>query len=88
MALITSWKTEVIIESKPSGSKFLKARLNETEEAEEVAKDTFNDQVQAAVEGLRAHFLLIVVGHVNARSGSSNSDSEKNDVMGKNDISI
>lgn len=77
---------EVIIESKPSGSKFLKARLNETEEAEEVAKDTFNDQVQAAVEGLMAHFLLIVVGDV--RSGSSNSDSEKNGVMGKTDVSI
>lgn len=79
---------EVIIESKPSGSKFLKARLSETEEAEEVAKDNFNDQVQAAVEGLMAHFLLIVVGDVNARSGSSNSDSEKNGVMGKNDVII
>lgn len=82
-----SWKVEVIIESKPSDSKFFEARLNSTEEVEEVTKDTFFDQVQAAFEKALAHFLLIVVGAHNARSGCSNSDSEKNGVMGKHEVS-
>ena len=40
----------LIIESKPPDSEFPQARINSTEEAENVAKDTFYDQVQAAVE--------------------------------------
>lgn len=83
-----SWKMEVIIELKLFGLKFFKVRFNEIEEVEEVVKDIFNDQVQVVVEGLRVYFFFIVVGDVNVRLGSSKSDSEKNDVMGKNDISI
>lgn len=81
-----SWKMEVIIELKLFGLKFFKVRFNEIEEVEEVVKDIFNDQVQVVVEGLMVYFFFIVVGDV--RLGSSNSDSEKNGVMGKIDVSI
>ena len=49
-------------------------------------KDTFYDKVQAAVEEVQAHHLFMV-GKLNARPGSNNSDSESTGVMGKHGVS-
>ena len=67
-----SWKMEVITDSKPSDSKFIKARLNWTEEAGKVVRDTFYDYAKAAVEEMLTHFLI---------------ESQNNGVIKKNDVS-
>ena len=97
VALIMSRKIEnTLIEWKPSGPSQNKARFNlnytklavivcyaPTEDEEEADKDSFYDQVQAIIEDVPAHDMLMVVGDLNARPGNNNSDRER---VGKHGI--
>ena len=88
---------KLLIEWKPSWPRLLKARFNSkytkltvivcyapTEDKEEADKDAFYDQVQAIIEDVRAHDMLMVVGDLNARPGNNNSGRVRE--MGKHSI--
>jgi endonuclease/exonuclease/phosphatase family metal-dependent hydrolase len=52
-----------------------------TEDAEEEAKDTFYDSLQAAMDEVPKHDVLLLIGDLNARVGAENKNHEK--VMGR-----
>ena len=79
-----------LIEWKSSGPRLLKARFNSkytklavivcyapTEDAEEADKDAFYDQLQAIIEHVPAHDMLMVVGDLNTRPGNNTSGRER-----------
>ena len=89
--------SRALLEWKPLGPRLLRARFNgkytkltllvcyaPTEEAEEEVKDRFYDQLQAAIEDVPAHDMLLIIGDLNARTGSINTGRER--VMGSHGL--
>ena len=85
--------SRTLLEWKPLGARMLRARFNgkytkltvlvcyaPTEDAEEELKDRFYDQLQAAIEDVPAHDMLLITGDLNARTGNDNTGRER--VMG------
>ena len=54
------------------------------EDAEEVHKDVFYDQLQQAVQEVPSHDVLCVIGDFNSRVGNDHEDREK--IKGKNGL--
>ena len=52
-----------------------------TNDAEEETKDTFYQQLQKAIDNVRSHDVLLVIGDLNAKVGCSNEGREK--IMGE-----
>ena len=52
-----------------------------TTDSEEKAKDTFYQQLQKALDDVRSHDILLMIGDLNAKVGSSNEGREK--IIGK-----
>ena len=52
-----------------------------TEGADEEENDVFYDQLQSAIDDTPSHDVLLVIGDLNARTGSVNTDRER--VLGK-----
>ena len=87
-----------LLEWEPYGPRLLRARFNSnftklsvvvcyapTEEAEEEIKNEFYEQLQAIIENIPAHDMLLVLGDMNARTGSINTNRER--IMGKEGLS-
>ena len=87
--LLSQEVSKSLLEWKPLGSRLIKARFNfrytyltvlvcyaPTEEAEDEEKTRFYDQLQAAVEDVPAHDMLLMIGDFNARTGNINTDRE------------
>ena len=81
--LLSPGVNKSLIEWLPLGPGLLKARFNSkyikttvivcyapTEEADEVKKDLFYEQLQAATEEVPAHDMLLLIGDFNARTGN------------------
>ena len=47
-----------------------------TEDADEEEKDVFYDQLQRAIDDTPSHDVLLVIGDLNARTGSVNTEKE------------
>ena len=86
-----------LLEWKPLGSRLLKARFYSkytnltvivcyapTEEADEEMKNSFYEQLQAAVEEVPAHDMILTIGDFNARTGCVNTNRES--VIGKHGL--
>ena len=96
VAIIMSDKAaKALLEWKPPGERLIMARFNSNytkltvitcytpiEDAEEVQKDVFYDQLQQAIQEVPSHDVLCVIGDFNARVGNDNEGREK--IMGKN----
>ena len=48
-----------------------------TEEAGDADKDNFYEQLQAIIEKVPAHDVLLVIGDMNARTGMDNTNRER-----------
>ena len=79
-----------LLEWQPFGPRFIKARFNSkfakltvvtcyapTEEADDADKDNFYEQLQAIIEEVPAHDVLLVIGDMNARTGMDNTNRER-----------
>ena len=97
--LISKKLSKSLIGWTPLGSRLLKARFNSkytkltvivcyapTNTAEEEDKDDFYRQLQAAVETVPAHDMLLVLGDMNARTGPDNRGKEI--YMGKHGMGV
>ena len=91
--LLSKEVSRSLLEWKPLGSRMLRARFGgkytkltlvvcyaPTELAEEEVKDGFYDQLQSAIEDIPSHDMLLIIGDLNARTGSCNRGRER--VMG------
>ena len=89
--------SQSLLEWKPLGSRMLRARFGgkytkltlvvcyaPTEMAEEEVKDGFYDQLQSAIEDTPSHDMLLIIGDLNARTGSCNRGRKR--VMGINGL--
>ena len=76
-----------LLEWKPLRSRMLRVRFSSKypkltvvvcyapiEKAEEEEKDQFYEQLQSAIEDVPTHDMLLIIGYLNARTGSSNRD--------------
>lgn len=95
VALRTSSRMEkILLEWKPLGSRLLKARFNSrytkltvivcyapTEDTDEVDKDDFYKQLQAATEDVKLHDIMLIIGDLNTKVGDNNTGRER--VMGR-----
>ena len=86
-----------LLEWKPINNRLISARLKgrhvnitilqcyaPTNDSSEESKEDFYSQLQAEVEKAARHDLLVVMGDLNAKVGSNNTDCER--VMGKHGI--
>ena len=92
--LISKKVSKSLLEWQPFGPRLLKARFNSkytkltvvtcyapTEEAEDADKENFYEQLQAIMEEIPAHDMVLVIGDMNARTGIDNLNRER--TMGK-----
>ena len=92
--LVSKRISKSLLEWQPFGPRLLKARFNSkfaklsvvscyapTEEADDADKDDFYEQLQAIIEKVPAHDMLLVIGDFNARTGSDNTNRQR--IMGR-----
>ena len=92
--LISKKVSKSLLEWQPFGPRLLKERFNSkytkltvvtcyapTEEAEDADKENFYEQLQAIMEEIPAHDMVLVIGDINARTGIDNLNRER--TMGK-----
>ncbi|XP_056017289.1 craniofacial development protein 2-like [Ostrea edulis] len=92
--IMTPTAKKSMIEWEPINERLMTARFNgkyvktsiivcyaPTNDAEEEQKDTFYQQLQKAVDKIPTHDVLLIIGDLNAKVGSSNEGREKS--MGK-----
>ena len=95
--LLSPEVSKSLLDWKPLGPRMLRARFNSrytkltvivcyapTEEAEEDMKDGFYEQLQAAVEDVKMHDMLLIIGDFNARTGNTNTGRES--VIGRHGL--
>ena len=92
--IITREKAKTLMEWEPMGDRMLRARFNSryckltlvlcyapTNDADEELKDDWYEQLQRAVSQVPKHDLLMIIGDLNAKVGSQNTNWERS--MGK-----
>ena len=88
-----------LLEWKPISERIIKARYNSkfaklsvivcyapTEDAEDEEKDTFYDELQAAVDETPTHDVLLIMGDLNAKVGIDNQGKEN--TMGRQGLGV